>query len=272
MAQSKPSRVDRTHAVSASFNRGAWRWLWRPIHDVVNSEVGPKFRLMFAGIVVLLLGISGLNVVSSYVGRDLMTAIERHSVSGFLSTALLYVFVFAALTVAAVLARFIEEHLALLWREWLTRDLVAQYLSGGAYLDLRERGELGNPDQRIADDARAFTATTLSFLLMFLNALFAFVTFSGVMWSISPMLFGVAVAYAALGSFAATVTLVERSDRARHRARRRPGSRRRTPSTPDVGSVYVRSRPPDLVAVCWRGSGSAHLREPAERQRRIVGL
>ncbi len=35
---------------------------------------------------------------------------------------------------------------------------------------------------------------------MFLNAVFAIVTFSGVMWSISPMLFAVAVGYAALGS------------------------------------------------------------------------
>src|SRR4051794_30618974 len=105
MAQSQPARVARPHAVSGALNRKAWGRLWRPIRAVINSEVGPKFRLMFAGIVGLLLAISGLNVVSSYVGRDLMTAIERHSVSGFLSIALLYVVVFTALTVAAVLAR-----------------------------------------------------------------------------------------------------------------------------------------------------------------------
>ena len=82
----------------------------------------------------------------------------------------------------------------------MTRGLIAQYLGGGVYLRLRERGELGNPDQRIAEDARAFTGTTLSFVLMFLNAGLAIIAFSGVMWSISPLPFAVAVAYAALGS------------------------------------------------------------------------
>ena len=201
MAESRHVLAGHAHVVSPSASkRDAWTRLWRAVRAVVTSEVGGKFRLMFAVIVALLLTISGLNVLSSYVGRDLMTAIERRNFSSFLPTALFYVMVFAALTAAAVLERFVEEHLAVLWREWLTRSLVVQYLAGGAYLGLRERGELGNPDQRIADDVRAFTATTLSFALMFLNALFAIVTFSGVMWSISPMLFGVAVGYAALGS------------------------------------------------------------------------
>jgi len=188
------------HAATTSLRGGAWKRLWQAIGAVLASPIGGRFRLLFALIVALLLAISGLNVVASYAGRDLMTAIERRHLPSFVSSALLYAGVFAALTAAAVLERFIEEHLALLWREWLTRRLVAQYLAGGVYLGLREGGELANPDQRIADDARAFTATTLSFALMFLNAAFAIVTFSGVMWSISPLLFAVAVGYAALGS------------------------------------------------------------------------
>jgi putative ATP-binding cassette transporter len=46
-----------------------------------------------------MLGINGLNVVNSYVGRDFMTAIERRSTPEFLAKALLYVGVFAASTV-----------------------------------------------------------------------------------------------------------------------------------------------------------------------------
>jgi len=60
---------------------------------------------------------------------------------------------------------------------------------------------LPNPDQRIAEDIRAFTITTLSFVLMLLNSAFTVVAFSGVLWLISPLLFGVAVLYAACGSF-----------------------------------------------------------------------
>jgi vitamin B12/bleomycin/antimicrobial peptide transport system ATP-binding/permease protein len=197
MASPAPGSDVGAHAVTRSL---AWRRLLRALQAVVSSEIGGKFRLMFGAILALLLGISGLNVLGSYVGRDLMTAIERRSGTRFVTEVTWYVVVFCALTIAGVVARFVEERLALLWREWLTRRLVKQYLADSVYLRLRERGELGNPDQRIAEDVRAFTATTLSFVLMFLNALFAIVTFSGVMWSISPLLFVVAVGYAALGS------------------------------------------------------------------------
>jgi vitamin B12/bleomycin/antimicrobial peptide transport system ATP-binding/permease protein len=199
MAQSSPLH----HSVAPlapAIDRKVWKRLFQAVRAVVTSEIGGKFRLMFAGILLLLVGINGLNVTSSYVGRDLMTAIEQRSVSSFFSKALAYIGVFAALTSAAVLLRFIEERLGLLWRDWLTRRLVGRYLEGGAYLRLKEQGELGNPDQRIAEDARTFTSNTLSFVLMFLNAAFSIVAFSGVMWSISPVLFCVAVGYAALGS------------------------------------------------------------------------
>jgi vitamin B12/bleomycin/antimicrobial peptide transport system ATP-binding/permease protein len=189
-----------TRAAQDSADNGTWKRFLRAVRVVAASEIGGRFRLLFSVLLALLLVINGLNVANSFVGRDLMTSIEQRSSSQFLSNALLYVVVFAALTVVAVFHRFIEERLGLLWREWLTRRFVDRYLEGGVYLRLKERGELGNPDQRIAEDARLFTASTLSFVLMILNAVFAIFAFSGVMWSISPLLFLVAVGYAALGS------------------------------------------------------------------------
>jgi putative ATP-binding cassette transporter len=204
MAQSQPLPYSVAPG-EASFDRKIYKRWWRSIRAVMTSEIGGRFRLMLGSILLLLVGINGLNVLSSYVGRDLMTTIERRDVGTFVAQALLYTGVFAALTAAAVILRFIEEHLALLWREWLTRALVGRYLEDGAYLRMKQHGGVGNPDQRIADDARAFTSNTLSFTLMFLNALFVIVAFSGVMWSISPLLFVVAVAYAALGSLLTVV-------------------------------------------------------------------
>ena len=78
--------------------------------------------------------------------------------------------------------------------------MTERYLDGRTYLRLKESAEIDNPDQRIAEDTRAFTTTTLSFTLIFLNAALAAVSFSGVLWTISPLLFGVAVGYAALGT------------------------------------------------------------------------
>jgi len=149
---------------------------------------------------VLLLGINGLNVLNSYVGRDFMTAIEQRDRAAFLRQALLYVAVFGASTVAAVLSRFAEESLGLLWRAWLTGRLVGLYLADRTYYRLNAPGGLPNPDQRIAEDVRTFVTMTLSLFLMLLNGTLTILAFSGVLWSISRRLFLVGIAYAAAGS------------------------------------------------------------------------
>ena len=176
----------------------------RAVRDFASSEVGGKAKLLFAALIVFLLAISGLNVVNSYVGRDFMTAIEERSMSGFVQQALRYIGVFAASTVVAVIYRFTEERLGLLWREWLTRRLIGLYLEERTYYRLNQQlvahGEIPNPDQRIADDVRTFTTMTISFVLLLLNGTLTALAFSGVLWSISPLLFGVAVSYAAVGS------------------------------------------------------------------------
>ena len=148
-----------------------------------------------------LFAINGLNVVNSYVGRDFMTAISHRDRAGFVRQAILYVGVFAASTVVAVLYRFAEERLGLLWRAWLTGRLITSLpRRTGPTTGSRSRPAVDNPDQRITEDVEAFTATTLSFTLIFLNGTLTVVAFSGVLWTISPLLFGVAVGYAALGT------------------------------------------------------------------------
>jgi vitamin B12/bleomycin/antimicrobial peptide transport system ATP-binding/permease protein len=171
------------------------------VKNFANSEVGRKAKLMFLGLVALLCGANGLNVVNSYVGRNFMTSIADRDRAQFLQLAFLYIGVFAASTVVAVIARYAEERLGLLWRENLTRRAVGLYLADRAYYRLETTGELANPDQRMSEDIRAFTVTTLSFVLMAFNSALTILAFSGVLWSISPLLFIVSVAYAACGSF-----------------------------------------------------------------------
>jgi putative ATP-binding cassette transporter len=167
---------------------------------LVRSKEGPR-ALAFAGTLLLLMfGINGLNVLNSYVGRDFMSAIEKRNMSEFQFQALLYAGVFIGSTVVAVFYRFTEERLGILWREQLTRKLTEAYLRDRTYYRLDSANGVANPDQRISDDVRAFTTTTLSFTLLIVNGTLTAISFSGVLWSISPLLFGVAVAYAVLGS------------------------------------------------------------------------
>ena len=86
----------------------------RAVKIFANSEFGWQAKLMFAELIVLLLGINGTNVLNSYVGRDFMTAIEHRNKAGFAQEAVLYIGVFAASTIVAVVSRFTEERLGLL--------------------------------------------------------------------------------------------------------------------------------------------------------------
>lgn len=117
-----------------------------------------------------------------------MSAITERQTAEFVRQAMFYAAVFVASTVIAVVARFLEERLGLLWRDSLTRRTVKLYLDKGAYYSLASAGGLANPDQRIADDARTFTASALSFFLMAFNTTLTIVAFAGVIISISPLL------------------------------------------------------------------------------------
>jgi putative ATP-binding cassette transporter len=187
----------------ALIDRKTLRRFVAAVRSFLTSEVRGRAWTMIGLLVAFALAVNGLNVVNSYVGRDFMTAIAHRDQSEFVRQAVLYVAVFAALTAVAILYRFVEERFGVFWRVWLTRRVVRGYMADRTYYQLKEQGGVGNPDQRIADDVRTFTATTLSFTLMFMNGTLAALSFSGVLWTISPLLFGVAVGYAVLGTLTA---------------------------------------------------------------------
>jgi ABC-type uncharacterized transport system fused permease/ATPase subunit len=85
-----------------AIHRQAWARFARLVRKFLTSEVRWKARILSGALVGLLLAISGLNVVNSYVGRDFMTAVADRRSSDFYPLAMLFVGVFAASTTAAV--------------------------------------------------------------------------------------------------------------------------------------------------------------------------
>ena len=182
-------------------NRHTWESFILGIKQFAgSSQAGGKAKWLFALLIFFLLALNGLNVVNSYVARGFMTAIQDRNYLEFIRMALFYVGVFAALTIFSTFYSFAEQRLGLVWREWSTRESLIGYANHRVYYRLKKKGEVGNPDQRIADDIRTFSVTTLSFVLMLSNGILTVIAFSGVMWSISPLLFIVAVLYAAGGT------------------------------------------------------------------------
>ncbi len=178
--------------------------LWRRFATIAwpffVSEARKKAVAALIILVVLLLVVTGLNFFNSYVMRDFMTALEqRHGARFYLFGGVL-AGVFALATIGEVFSYFTEQRLGLFWREWLTRRLLDRYLAHRAYHRRTVNQSIDNPDQRIQEDVKTFTTSSLSFIVLILNGILTLLAFLGVLWSITPWLVLTAVLYSAAGS------------------------------------------------------------------------
>ena len=164
------------------------------------SERRHKARGFLIALLSLALAVGAVQFLMSYAGRDFMTAITRRDPAAFWRTLGWYLGTFALAVPIGVYYRWVEERLALLWREWMAQHLVKRYFNNRAYFRLRGSHNVDNPDQRISEDVRNFTASSLSFLLIVLNSLVTLVVFSGVLWMISGSLVGILLVYAVAGT------------------------------------------------------------------------
>lgn len=149
----------------------------------------------------LLILVSVVNVFQNYVSRDWMNAITDRDRKAFFHWSFIYAGCLGLSTVIAVYYRYTEERLALLWREWMTGELMYRYFADRNYFKLRFNPNLDNPDQRIAEDIRNFTSTSLSLFLIFLNSSITLIAFVGVLYSISSLLVLGLVVYTFIGTF-----------------------------------------------------------------------
>jgi ABC-type uncharacterized transport system fused permease/ATPase subunit len=118
---------------------------------------------------------------------------------------------------------YVQSHLALAWRVWLTERLLGQYFDFNAFYRLSRPSLslqpgaasestkadnaaaagvlLDNPDQRICQDVAGFTASSVVLTVTLLQKSLNLLGFGGVLWSISPKLTMFLFLYAFSGSF-----------------------------------------------------------------------
>jgi vitamin B12/bleomycin/antimicrobial peptide transport system ATP-binding/permease protein len=177
---------------------------WRQFSMISRAFFASERRHKARGFLFVLLSFSlavgGVQVLMSYAGRDFMNSIANKDPAGYWKFLGLYLGTFALAVPIGVFYRWVEERLALLWREWMAQHLIKRYFNNRAYYRLRGSESVDNPDQRISEDVRNFTVSSLSFLLIALNSMVTLVAFIGVLWTISSTLVGVLLIYAVVGT------------------------------------------------------------------------
>ena len=176
------------------------RQFWLISKAFFASERRRRARGFLITLLVLALAVGAVQVLMSYAGRDFMTAISEKNPDAYWKALGWYLGTFALAIPIGVYYRWVEERLALLWREWMAQHLVKRYFNNRAYFRLRGSESVDNPDQRISEDVRNFTVSSLSFLLIALNSLITLIAFIGVLWGISGLLVGILIGYAIAGT------------------------------------------------------------------------
>ncbi len=165
---------------------------------------------LFLGIIVLmLLAVNGINAGIGFIARDLTNALVEKQESGFYRILGIYACCFVVALPIRVSQIFFTYKLGIIWREWLSKSLVKDYMTNKAYYQLNpndeEQTDVDNPDQRITDDTRAFTGQSLTFTLGVFDALLTFSLNILILWSISRSLTFSLFGYAA---FATSILLL----------------------------------------------------------------
>ena len=121
--------------------------------------------------------------------RPFYEAISARNFLAFLYQLLVFAAIAGGLLVLNVTQAWLREMIKLRSREWLTRDLFAEWLKPAAHTRLAGAGEIGvNPDQRIHEDARRLTELSADLGVGLLQASLLLLSFLGVLWTVSGAL------------------------------------------------------------------------------------
>ncbi len=155
---------------------------------------------LLAVVLLLSLSVTGINVAFSYIGNYFTNALVKKNQDLAYLFVVVYFGGFLAGIPIVAMYQYVQSYLGMRWREWLTGEILGRYFAQRHYYQIESDGGIDNPDQRIMEDIRSFTRTSLAFLLIILGALMDLLSFTGILWSKSVLLVVVVIGYSLVGT------------------------------------------------------------------------
>ena len=137
-----------------------------------------------------------LQILVSFVSRDLFNAIQAYDSSAFWHQLLVVFPILASpFIVSRVVEFLLQSSLIIRWRRWLTQDYSARWLDDHNHYRMSLAGVgVDNPDQRISEDISRFIdggqvgSGIFSFSIILISQLSSFVSFAILLWTLSANL------------------------------------------------------------------------------------
>ena len=178
-----PAAVEQKATVASDRLLPQLYTLWRALRA---SRHWRSVGLLAAGIVlVVCLNAVGQIRLNTWQGT-FYDAIEQRAVAAFTAQLLVFLVIAGGLLVLVVAQTWLQQMITVRLREWLTHDLLDQWLAPRRAYLLSFAGEIGvNPDQRIDQDALHLSELTAILGVGLLQSSLLLVSFVGVLWILS---------------------------------------------------------------------------------------
>ena len=157
----------------------------------LESEKSASALIYFFAIIASIILIVGLNYALSLSLSTFWASLATLNFHLFLMNLLISSAIIVTITMVTLFRNFMTEILIFKWREFLTLDLINQYLSPEkqAYLFFsRQHQQMDNVGQNIQWDVQKFSASTLNLSFDFFGATLSIVTFTYSLWQIGGTL------------------------------------------------------------------------------------
>jgi putative ATP-binding cassette transporter len=151
-----------------------------------RSDERPVAWALLLTVFGISLGLVYIAVLLNQWNRDFFNAVQGRDYPAFMHLLLYFCVLAAIYIVAAVIRAYLRQLLYIRWRIWLTREYLREWLTDKVYYRLEQdaRGT-DNPDQRISEDLRVFTSTTLTLTLDLLQQVVTVISFLAILWAVS---------------------------------------------------------------------------------------
>jgi putative ATP-binding cassette transporter len=151
-----------------------------------STEGRRTLTLLTIGIVLVICATVGAQVALNAWNKPFYDAIQQRNFPEFMYQSFIFFAIAGSLLTLNVAQAWLREMIKLKSREWLTRDLFAQWLEPGRAVRLAYAGEIGvNPDQRVQQDTSQLTELAAELGIGLLQSSLLLIAFLGVLWELS---------------------------------------------------------------------------------------
>ena len=163
--------------------------VWKLSAPYWRSEEKWRAWGLLAAIVALSLSLVYMLVLLNDWNRQFYNALEQKDERDFFALLGYFCFLAGIFIAVSVYETYLEQMLQMRWRIWLTRQYLDDWLGKQVYyrLELEHHGT-DNPDQRIQEDMRLFTAGTLTLGLGVMREIVTLASFAVILWNLSGSL------------------------------------------------------------------------------------